>query len=189
MSSDRWRLFCAIEIPPDVRRRIASHARRLQELFPDVRASWTREENLHLTIKFIGEVETSRATLLSEATAEAAASIDPFDIILEKPGAFPRRVLWVGVSDPSSNLANLQKKLENECAKQGFGKEDRPFHPHLTLARLRAPYGTQELTATHKTMPFEPALVSVEDLLLIRSDLSSKGSKYTIISRRALKRQ
>jgi 2'-5' RNA ligase len=181
-----WRLFCAIEIPTDVRRKLSARIKRLQELFPNVSASWTREDNFHLTIKFIGELTTSRTLSLSHAASRAAEAVNPFEILIERPGAFPRRVLWIGVADHSRKLAHLQQQLDRECAFEGFPADERGFHPHLTIARLRKPHGIQELTNTHKDMPFEDAVVKVNELLVIRSQLSSKGSIYTIVSRHKL---
>lgn len=186
-NNSTWRLFCAIEIPAEVRRKISTRTKRLLELFPDASASWTREENLHLTLKFVGEVDSSRASSLSEATGRAAATANSFDILIEKPGAFPKRVLWVGVSDPSGDLFHLQQQLDQECTAAGFPKEERPFHPHLTVARLRKPLGTQALTSAHKEMSFESAVVRVNELVVIRSQLSSKGSIYTIVSRHSFR--
>jgi 2'-5' RNA ligase len=182
-----WRLFCAIEIPAEVRRQLSTRTKLLRELSPEASASWTREENFHLTLKFVGEVDSSLALSLSEATGRAAATATPFEILIEKPGAFPKRVLWIGISDPSGELFHLQQQLDRECAAKGFPKEERAFHPHLTVARLRKPQGTQALITTHKEMPFESAVVQVNDLVVIRSQLSNKGSIYTIVSRHNLR--
>ena len=181
-----WRLFCAIEIPFNLRRQIILRANRLRETFPQVQASWTRDENLHLTLKFIGEVGASRASSLTQAVANTAAVVQPFEVHVERPGAFPKRVLWIGVTDPSGELARLQNQLDRECAAKGFPKEERAFHPHLTVARLKKPQGTQALTTAHKEMPFESELVRVNELVVIRSELSSKGSIYTIVSKHRL---
>lgn len=183
---DRWRLFCALELPANVRTHIVSHARRLQEKFPYATASWTREENLHLTVKFIGEVEASRAPSLSNAVTRAASSVESFVVLFDHPGAFPKRVLWIGVEDPSGNLSKLQQQLEIECERDGFPREERAYHPHLTLARLRKPQGTQTLITAHKELPFAAVVVMVSELVVIRSELSSKGSTYTVVSRHRL---
>ena len=184
--SECWRLFCAVEIPVAVRHALVSHAARLRELFPEVPASWTREDNLHLTIKFIGEVEGTRSVSLSEAAMRAAAAVERFTIVANTPGVFPKRVLWMGIDDSSGRLANLHERLDAECAVEGFAKDERAFHPHLTLARLRRPQGTRALEAQHKEMLFEPMEVKVDELLVFRSELSSKGSRYTVLSRHPL---
>ena len=92
-------------------------------------------------------------------------------------------MLWIGIGDPTGGLAQLQSRLEEECSRKGFSKEQRPFHPHLTVARLRHPKGARELAQAHKDLPFETIEVVVSELVVIRSELSSKGSRYTALAR------
>jgi 2'-5' RNA ligase len=92
-------------------------------------------------------------------------------------------VLWIGVSDPSGNLSALQQRLEDEYAIEGFEKEDRVFRPHLTIARLRRPEGARRLADAHLQMEFRPSEITLSELIVFRSELSSKGSKYSAISR------
>jgi 2'-5' RNA ligase len=94
--------------------------------------------------------------------------------------------LWIGINDPAGKLVALHARLEDEAAKAGFAKEARRFQPHLTLARLRKPQHTRSLGAAHQQMQFEPAEIAVSELLVVRSELSSAGSKYTVVSRHAL---
>ncbi|HEX8097339.1 MAG TPA: RNA 2',3'-cyclic phosphodiesterase, partial [Pyrinomonadaceae bacterium] len=148
-------------LPKEVRARAAGHIARLRAAVPDVRASWDRAEKLHVTLKFLGEVEAQRAERLSSAAARAARASGPFQLTIEGTGTFPPhgppKVLWVGVGDNSGGLARLQQRLEDECSKEGFTREQRAFHPHLTLARLRRPQGARRLAALHKEMGFAPA--------------------------------
>jgi 2'-5' RNA ligase len=92
----------------------------------------------------------------------------------------------VGIDDPEGNLGALQARLEDESAKAGFPKEVRPFHPHLTLARLRQPQHANALAAAHRQMQFGPVEITVSELLIIRSELSNAGSNYTTISQHPL---
>ena len=87
------------------------------------------------------------------------------------------------MNDRQGNLVRLHARLEEECSKAGFPKENRPFHPHLTLARLRKPEHARSLALAHKEMEFEPAEMNVSELLVIRSELGGNGSKYTVVSR------
>src|SRR2546421_9354722 len=106
--SSSYRTFIAIEIPAEIRRRIKEHIDQLRAAFPDVRASWTREDNLHLTLKFLGEVPVARIPALSDAVTEAAHEINPFDLIVSGCGTFPPRgrpkVLWIGVHTESAGI-------------------------------------------------------------------------------------
>jgi 2'-5' RNA ligase len=188
--SGKWRTFCAIEIPTDVAARVAEHIDNLREAFPEVRASWTRAGKLHLTLKFLGEISRSRVADLSRAAERATASLAPFKAVIEGAGAFPKsgppKVLWLGISDINGELTELHKRLEDECAKEGFAKEERTFNPHLTLARLRTTHDARPLSSLHSAMEFAAKEISVNELLVIRSELSSEGSKYTVISRHPL---
>ena len=186
---EMWRVFIAIELPAAVRRKLMEHIDRLRDSVPDARASWIREENLHLTLKFLGDTPVARVENLSGTASIAASKVQPFEIIVEGGGAFPPkgqpRVLWVGIEDPSGQLARLHGTLEDECAKAGFPREPRAFHPHLTIARIRKPFDSRQLVTLHKEMGFEAETVRASELLLIRSELRSKGSRHTIISRHA----
>jgi RNA 2',3'-cyclic 3'-phosphodiesterase len=185
-----WRVFCAIEPPEEVCARASDHVRRLRHEFPDVNASWNRDGKFHLTLKFLGEIPKARVENLSLAAGRAVEGLSSFNLAVEKTGAFPDdgppRVLWIGVSDPSRRLNELYESLEEECARESFPKDARPFHPHLTLARLRPPHGARALASAHKELPFDPMEMIVSELLVIRSELGSKGSKYCEISRHVL---
>lgn len=189
-SLESWRVFCAIDLPELARERLGEQVERLRESVPQAQVSWNRKQNIHLTMKFLGELPVTRVDKLSVAAARTAERFSPFEIDLEGPGVFPKhgppRVLWIGVRDSSGKLAALGSRLEDECAKEGFVKEEKPFHPHLTLARLRQRAGAQALATKHKAMHFEPLEVVVHELVVIRSELSKEGSKYTVISRHPL---
>lgn len=188
-SSNKWRIFVAIELPTPVRRKLIEHIDRLRSTMPEVRASWGREENLHLTLKFVGDTLVTRVEALAQAAQRAASKVEPFEIIVEGCGAFPPhgqpRVLWVGTEDASGHLTLLNRALEDECAKAGFPREQRPFHPHLTIARIRKPNDSRRLAAIHKELGFQPETVRASELAVIRSELRSEGSRHTIISRKA----
>ena len=190
--SHMWRVFFAIEVPQDVRDQLLAHLKHLREAVPHVQASWSRAESIHLTLKFFGNIEQSQVERLSAAASRVTNRYSPFRIGLGGSGIFPPRgtprVLWIGVNDPSGQLTALQQQFENECAKEGFPKEERAFRPHLTLARIRKPQGARRLAEVHAGIEFKPVEFSVSELLLFRSELSSEGSKYTIISRHGLER-
>jgi 2'-5' RNA ligase len=95
-------------------------------------------------------------------------------------------VLWLGLRDSSGSLARLQTALEDECAAQGFKREERPFHPHITLARLRSSAGTRELAAFHKEIGFPAMELPVKEIVLMRSELGPGGSRYTALSHHSL---
>ena len=188
--NETWRVFCAIELPALVRGKISEHITRLRAAAPDSSASWVRPENVHLTLKFAGEIALSRVKDLAQAAASAAAGLSQFEIVIGNTGSFPKhgtpRVLWLGVDDYSGKLTQLQAALDDECLRLGFAKEARAFNPHLTIARGRKPQGARALALAHKEIGFPPMEVSVRELTVIRSELSSQGSNYTALSRHAL---
>jgi 2'-5' RNA ligase len=176
-----------VELPAEVRARLEDHVRRLRKEVPDVAASWSRVENIHLTLKFFGNVEVKRIEMISEAAERAVKEFSTFQIAVGGTGVFPRasrpQVFWVGVVDQTGRLSALQEKFEKECAAEGFPKEDRAYKPHLTIARLRKPDGGRQLAEAHLQMKFEPVEINVRELVIFRSELSPKGSKYTPLSR------
>lgn len=186
VSSSSLRLFCAIELPQEIRAQAARHIAALREAAPGVRASWDCEEKLHLTLKFFGDLEEGRVPQLSAALEHAASPINPFELGLSGTGAFPPsglpRVLWLGVIDPSGQLGKLQQQVDEECTRTGFARERKRFHPHLTIARLRSPEGARVLAALHKGMEFETEAFIVTEIVLIRSELGPHGSRYTKLS-------
>lgn len=184
---DAWRLFIAIELPTTLRESVKSHIDQLRQAVPDARASWTHEENLHLTLKFLGDTPVAKVEALSGAAQRAASRVSPFELVVGGCGAFPAhgqaRVLWIGIQDSSGELNSYHRALEGECAKVSFPRAERPFHPHLTIARLRQPHGARRLADLHQETKFDPVSVNVRDVCVIRSELRSAGSRYTVISR------
>lgn len=186
------RLFAAVELSADVRRAAAAHGARLRASSAHgVRVSWEREEKLHLTLKFFGGVEPERAVALTAALARAAAATRPFALTLEVTGVFPAptrpSVLWLGLSDPSAELARLHARLEDECAAANFPRERKFFRPHVTLARVRAATPEARLLARlHLELPFEPVGFGVTEVVLVSSLLRPGGSTHTPLSRHKL---
>jgi len=184
---EEWRTFCAIELSNEVRERLAEHAQQLRQKNPEASASWSRPENVHLTLKFFGNVPTQDLSKISAAASRAAKEFSLFQIRIGGTGVFPRRsrpqVLWIGVEDASGHLSDLQQRLEEEFASEGFPKDDRGYRPHLTIARLRKPEDARQLAEAHIQTKFSFIEVSVNEFVLFRSELSSKGSRYTPISK------
>ena len=184
------RLFYAIELPSEIRERAVEHISQLRLKLPHVRAGWERAEKLHITLKFLGNVEESRAQALSLAAERAIGAFSPFTLAIADAGAFPPRgnprVLWLGVRDSSGSLTRLQQSLEDECAAAGFKREERSFHPHITIARLRQPAGARELAALHLELGFPAMELTINEIVLMKSDLGPGGSRYTVFTRHRL---
>jgi 2'-5' RNA ligase len=201
---DIYRTFVAIELPRALRAKLIEHIAQLRRELPEARASWGREHGLHLTLKFLGNVPVGDIPKLSDGVARAVEGIRPFELTVTGCGSFPPRgrpnVLWIGVSlsehpefsrhptpDTQHPLFLLHSAIEEECSKAGFAREQRAFHPHLTIARLRRNGDERRLAEAHQRLEFLPETVSVSGVVVFRSELFPEGSKHTPISRHALK--
>lgn len=184
---EECRTFCAIELTYDVRTQLQEHVRRLREAVPEASGSWSKPENVHLTLKFFGNVPQDKLRRISDAAARVASEFSSFQIRIGGTGVFPRRsrpqVLWIGVEDASGHLSDLQQRLEEEFAREGFPKEDRGYKPHLTIARPRRPEDARPLAEAHIQTTFSFIEVAVNEFVVFRSQLSPKGSIYTVISK------
>jgi 2'-5' RNA ligase len=196
-TEQRLRIFCAVDLPEEVRARAAAHITRLRAAAADaaspLKIGWERPEKLHLTVKFLGELESARVEALRRAARRAAESVEKFALTLEGAGAFPAggnpRVLWLGLRDETKRLAAFYERLEEECARENFPREARPFHPHITIARIRIPHAApaRQLARLHREAGFEPASFNVHELIVMQSQLGAGGSRYTPLSRHEFK--
>ncbi len=139
------RTFVALELSGALKRGILNLARELERR--GVRASWPQAETLHLTLKFLGDVEEALIPDVVAAIGVAASDVSPFAFDSRSVGAFPSlrqpRILWVGV-EPVQELYELQGGIERELCVLGFPEEHRRFKPHITIARLREPLNSSD---------------------------------------------
>jgi 2'-5' RNA ligase len=137
----QMRVFFGIGLPPQIRKQIKGFVDSLKPRLP--RMKWVEEENLHITLRFLGEVDEARISSISSAANQAASAFRKFDVVLGELGAFPNprkaRVFWWGLAKGAEDSSALFKALEDNLVNQGFDKEKRRYHPHITLARLRYP--------------------------------------------------
>jgi 2'-5' RNA ligase len=185
------RLFLALNLPKTERRKIDRAAQPLKERELPVR--WVDLDDMHVTLKFLGNVRPERVDPLTEALDRVAGEITQFEATLSGFGAFPtiRRpnVLWLGV-DATPELRCLKQDIEWALSDLGFDKETRAFHPHLTLGRTGedgtagAFRGLDQLTAELDV----DASFGVRSVDLMRSQLTSRGPRYTVLHKSRLKR-
>ncbi len=139
-SPDKLRLFIAVTIPETVREDIARLLRELDGKLPGIR--WTPAANLHLTLKFLGDVEAARVPEIGRCLDRTAVRHLPLTVRLEGLGRFPPRgrpqVIWAGVEEGRRALTELAGGLDRGLAELGFPPEARPYTPHLTLGRLKS---------------------------------------------------
>lgn len=184
------RIFIAIDISEEAKAGIAKLTGELKADFPQVRVSWEKPEKIHLTLKFLGDIDESRLADLKEAVKETAREFAAFPVRVENTGCFPSpkkaRILWLGMEDETGSLPKLQEKLEQEAAKIGFAKEARPFKAHLTVARLREPQRSRELVEKFLQTHFEPVSFEVSEIVIYESKLQPAGSVYSVVEKRKL---
>jgi 2'-5' RNA ligase len=178
-----------------VRRRLGAIQRELRgaagRAADEVR--WTRVDDVHLTLQFLGAVPEERLAGVTAAVTAVAASSPALELEVHGAGAFPSarraRVLWAGVSGEVSALAQLVAELGRQLAPLGFPPEERPFSAHLTLGRSRDPRGLPGLAAALARCGDGPsARWTVTQLVLFRSHLSPKGARYEALARSDLAR-
>lgn len=181
------RAFVAIELQDDILRALGNVASRLREGKGGVAGRWVKPEGIHLTLKFLGDVPTERLKAIQAALTQAGAACRPFQISVGGLGCFPNpqrpRVVWVAAHDDSGRLLLLQKGVEKNLLALGFAREERPFSPHLTLARIRREAQPADIEALGQAVASGPAellgAMSVSQVSLIRSDLRPSGASYT----------
>lgn len=185
------RIFAAIDISERTRRAASDYIESLRGDFPAARAAWTKPEKLHLTLKFFGETSDEQLTKLTEAIEATGKSVAPFNAQIGGAGVFPAaqkpRVLWLGAAAENDNLRKLSERLEDECARRGFPKENRNFKAHLTIARIREPQIARELTKKHLLNQFETVAFCVDEIVIYESRLLPRGSIYAVVSKHGFK--
>jgi RNA 2',3'-cyclic 3'-phosphodiesterase len=176
------RSFIAIEIPAGIRQEIKKLLADFQNTEADVK--WVRPEGIHLTLKFLGSVKEDMVEKVALAVRPVVEAWRPFRLKAHGVGCFPGirnpRVLWIGLEQEEGSAVRLQQEIERKTAELGFSPEDRPFHPHLTLGRVRSPKGRNPLIRMLKTnSQTELSSFQVDRVILFRSDLRPGGSVYT----------
>ncbi len=188
-SPEQIRSFIAIELPEEAKKGLA-RLRKGLERDEHGFVKWVDPQGIHLTLKFLGNIPAKRATEITEAMKEAAQAISPFQLEISGLGAFPSlkqaRVFWVGVSGELDKLSALQQNIDSVLAALGFAREERPFVPHLTLARMREGASPSERRSfgelVDSTIFEDKYPVDVEAVRLMRSQLTPAGAIYTCLS-------
>jgi len=180
------RAFVALELSDSLKDGILSLIDELRGA--GVRASWSRAATLHLTLKFLGDVEEALFPDLVAALEAAAAEVPPFTFDTTSMGAFPSptrpRVIWLGV-EPADGLYSLQEAVERELTPLGFPREKRRFHPHITLGRIRDAGATPhdvDLPALIAELPVPRGRTAADECALIQSTLTPRGARHETLN-------
>jgi 2'-5' RNA ligase len=188
-SPEQIRSFIAIELPEEAKKGLARLRRELERDEHGF-VKWVDTHGIHLTLKFLGNIPSTRVTEITEAMKKATQAISPFQLEISGLGAFPSlkqpRVFWVGVSGELDKLSALQQNIDSALAALGFAKEERPFVAHLTLARIRegaSPAERRDFGELVDSTTFQDKYpVEVAAVRLMRSQLTPAGAIYTCLS-------
>lgn len=175
------RIFIALDIPAEIRKRMSEYMERARSYAPDAR--WARVEGLHVTLKFVGEASDALVQQIKSALATIKAT--PFDVKFEGVGFFPNpkaaRVFWIGV-DGGEPLAQLAGTVDAALEKLGITREEKAYHPHLTLARASS-HPLRELVPLLNDPPPQFGTMTAQEFFLYQSQPQKGGSKYTKLER------
>jgi 2'-5' RNA ligase len=183
------RSFIAIELPADLKLEL----NRLQDKLKTGKqqpVKWVDPQGIHLTLKFLGNIESDIVVKLNSALSEAVRGINPFSLEIKDLGVFPSlnriQVIWVGLGGDVKQLTNLQQRVEAGLKLLGFTPEARPFTPHLTLGRVSREANSKDKQTLAKlitsTTPEGKLHYTVASLHLMRSQLTRQGAIYSKLS-------
>lgn len=182
------RTFIAIEIPEAVKTVLSVMQNELRRAQADI--NWTKPENIHLTLRFLGEVDEKRLEDVKRSCAEAAAEFAPFTLKLNGAGVFPNfrqpKVLWAGLAGELEIAGKLQRRLEAGLTSLGFAPEDKPFKPHLTIGRVKSPKNARQVAALTEIQTLPDLPFEVQEIVLMKSELHSAGARYTSLAKFSL---
>jgi len=188
MDDSEIRTFIAIELPPEIKTDLHSLINGFKKTGQSLR--WVNPENIHLTLKFLGNIKRDRVQEITASLQKSVININSFKLEMAGLGFFPNarrpRVFWVGVGGDIRSLILLQSRIDDNMEKLGFEKEKRPFSPHLTLARINDTGLATSLDAfvnsAGKTSYKSTVPIEVKNICLMRSELLRSGAVYTMLS-------
>lgn len=180
------RAFIALDLSDEILQHLDRVTKELQEELPKQAVRWVPAHNIHLTLKFLGDVSEKNLAMVTSALKAEASAYTPFTISVGGLGAFPKtatpRVIWVGVEAPDA-LLELQRSLELQMERLGYAREDRRFSAHLTLGRVSRTAAPQQVRQIGEALSSYVlgfiGMVKIEVLYLYRSDLRPEGAVYS----------
>lgn len=178
-------MFIAVPLPADLKATLVTLQQEFRLL--GLEATWVRETGFHITLKFLGEVDSSLIGPITSCMTTVAQNHHPFSLTVSRVGSFPHesnpRVLWVGVQDVTGTLGKIQQILDAQLTQIGFSCEGRPFAPHLTLARIkRVPRRDEFLGALKAHRETVLGQLDVDHIELVESQLHRSGARYSIVN-------
>ncbi|NWF76665.1 MAG: RNA 2',3'-cyclic phosphodiesterase [Nitrospirae bacterium] len=177
------RCFIAIVTPDSLKKQIIEMTDLLKKYDADIK--WVNPENIHLTLKFLGNTPQSFLTKINETLNEAVLPYSPFYIKIYGTGVFPNkkhpRVIWIGIKD-SEILINLRNAIEQSISSLGYQKDEKEFKPHLTIGRVRSQKGIMHIINNLEDFKDKDfGSIYVDNIKLMKSDLKPKGAEYSCL--------
>jgi 2'-5' RNA ligase len=187
------RTFIAINLNPELKETLSNLIEELKRLDPARKSvRWVNQQAMHLTLKFLGEIDESQVEQIKKALEQISDGSRTFTMEIRGTGYFPPdkrnpRVLWLGIEEEKS-LQILQSRLEEEMEKLGFPKENRKFHPHLTLGRVKIPSNLREIMLHLEQYGSQKfGEMEVRKITFFKSVLKPTGAEYSVLSEFELK--
>jgi 2'-5' RNA ligase len=189
----RIRTFIAVELGPGVMKRAGDLIDKLR--VADAEVNWVRPQQMHLTLKFLGNVPDTLTPDICRVVSQVASRFEPFEIICRGAGAFPdsqrAKTLWIGIEDGAEELRALQAAIDDAFKTElGYAKEPRGFHPHLTIGRVKhaSPQGRSDLAQLiEKHHDFDADLAVIDEVVTFASFLDRKGPTHEALDRAELR--
>ena len=179
------RAFIAIETPESAKSTIKSIQDKLRPI-KDAKVTWVRPQGIHLTLKFLGDIKKSQIPEISDCLRKCAKAVPPFELTSTTCGAFPGfrnpRVLWVGL-DGGQPLIQLQLDIRKSLEQLGFDTDNKDFHPHLTVGRVKSIESNSNLPGIFKEITFSQFVWQAFEVRLMSSILKPSGAEYEVIER------
>ena len=187
---DSIRVFVAVALGNELKGELRAVQQKLQDLTTVRVVRWVAPENIHLTLKFLGEVDATRQADLTAALQESASTFGPFTLTVRGLGCFPNarrpNVIWAGLDGQVPLAIELARRVEDAYHALGFARDSRPFSPHLTLGRIRREARPSDRAAIGTAVEQFPAkdhgIIVSDSVHLIRSVLTADGSIYTALA-------
>jgi RNA 2',3'-cyclic 3'-phosphodiesterase len=177
------RTFIAFATPPDIRSGMLALQSELKKANADVK--WESPDKFHATIKFLGDVAEGMLPNMLNKIRVAAEATAPFEVSYQTLGCFPNkknpRVIWIGCHNADGTLDFLKTRLDVDLLPLDFEIEERAFHPHITLGRVRSQRGLNNLTPMLEKLTFDPRNALVKEIVVMKSVLKRDGSEYSIL--------
>lgn len=187
-TNDMTRTFIALELNEVLQRHLSEVIHRMALALPGLH--WVDPRGIHLTLAFLGELTDEQVSSAMQATKVAAQTIPAFNYRLSHVGVFGSRnqprVIWAGIEESSGTLSHLHRVLNSELEQCGFEVDTRPFSPHLTLARVKAPLKAEEVQALQHFLDGKQRFAAssfyhVSQINVMKSELSRAGAVYTCL--------